>query len=108
LKAPPIGSRAAAHRGGVTAAVGEAPRAEAGCGGRRASEEGGGAGGVEEGCSQLGKRSDTLLLYAYADLEGNWKFADQTLFEGLAEVAKKRFNLASYRQMAQADPNPCI
>lgn len=47
-------------------------------------------------------------LYAYADLGGAWKFADRSLFEGLAEAAKKRFSLASYRQMAQADPNPRI
>ena len=47
-------------------------------------------------------------LYAYADLDGPWKSADRTLFEGLAEVAKKRFSLASYRQMAQTDPNPRI
>ena len=47
-------------------------------------------------------------LYAYADLEGNWRFADRALFEGLAEVAKKRFSLASYRKMKQVDPNPRI
>jgi hypothetical protein len=47
-------------------------------------------------------------LYAYADLEGNWKFADRALFEGLAEAAKKRFSLSAYRQMAQADPDPRI
>lgn len=45
-------------------------------------------------------------LYAYAGLEGNWKFADRALFAGLAEVAKKRFSLASYRKMKQVDPNP--
>lgn len=47
-------------------------------------------------------------LYAYADLEGNWKFADRALFEGLAEAAKKRLSLASYRKMKQVDPNPRI
>jgi hypothetical protein len=47
-------------------------------------------------------------LYAHADLDGNWKFADRALFEGLAEAAKKRFSLASYRKMKQVDPNPRI
>src|ERR1700733_5532533 len=42
-------------------------------------------------------------LYANSDLDGGWRFADRTLLGGCAEAAKKRFNLASYRQMAQAD-----
>lgn len=28
-------------------------------------------------------------LYAHADLDGNWSFADRTLFDGCAESAKK-------------------
>ena len=47
-------------------------------------------------------------LYAHADLDGACKFADRSLFEGLVEVAKKRFSLASYRKMKQVDPNPRI
>lgn len=47
-------------------------------------------------------------LFAGSDLDGGWRFADRTLFDGCAEAAKKRFSLASYRQMAQADPNPRI
>ena len=38
-------------------------------------------------------------LYAYANLDGDWRFADRTLFEGAKEAAKKRFSLASFRQM---------
>ena len=45
-------------------------------------------------------------LFAHADLDGSWQFADRTLFEGCAEAAKKRFSLALFRQMTQVDPNP--
>lgn len=45
-------------------------------------------------------------LYAYANLEGDWRFVDRTMFEGAAEAAKKHFSLASFRKMSQADPNP--
>ena len=47
-------------------------------------------------------------LFANSDLDAGWRFADRTFFDGCAEAAKKRFSLASYRQMAQADPNPRI
>ena len=47
-------------------------------------------------------------LFANSDLDGGWRFADRTFLDGCAEAAKKRFSLASYRQMAQADPNPRI
>lgn len=47
-------------------------------------------------------------LYAYSDLDGGWRLADRKFFGGCEEAAKKRFSLASYRQMAQADPNPRI
>jgi hypothetical protein len=47
-------------------------------------------------------------LYANSDLAGGWRFADRTLLSGCEEAARKRFNFASYRQMAQADPNPRI
>jgi hypothetical protein len=47
-------------------------------------------------------------IYANSDLDGNWRFADRTLFDGSAEAAKKRFSLASFRQMVQVDPNPRI
>lgn len=47
-------------------------------------------------------------LYATSDLDGGWRFTDRTLFGGCEEAAKKRFNLSSYRQIAQADPNPRI
>ena len=45
-------------------------------------------------------------LFAYADLDGNWRFADRSLFEGSAEAAKKRFSLVSFRKMTQVNPNP--
>jgi hypothetical protein len=45
-------------------------------------------------------------IFAHSDLDGGRRFADQKLFEGSAEAAKKRFSLASLRQMMQADPNP--
>ncbi|MCZ2152991.1 MAG: hypothetical protein LC114_03650 [Bryobacterales bacterium] len=45
-------------------------------------------------------------LYAYAELDGDWRFVDRTMFEGAKEAAQKRFSLASFRKMAQADPNP--
>ena len=47
-------------------------------------------------------------LFANSNIDGGWRFADRTLLGGCEEAAKKRFNLASYRQMAQADPNPRI
>jgi hypothetical protein len=47
-------------------------------------------------------------LFAYATLDGDWRFVDRTLFDGCAEAAKKRFSLVSLRQMLQADPNPRI
>ena len=47
-------------------------------------------------------------LYANSVLDGGWRFTDRTFFSGTEEAAKKRFSLASYRQMAQADPNPRI
>jgi hypothetical protein len=47
-------------------------------------------------------------VYAYAELDGNWRFIDRTLFDGCAEAAKKRFSLASLRQMMQVDPNPSL
>jgi len=45
-------------------------------------------------------------LYANSDLEGGWRLADRTFLGGSDEAAKKRFSLASYRQLAQAYPNP--
>jgi hypothetical protein len=45
-------------------------------------------------------------LYAYANLDGDWRFVDRTMFEGAAEAAKKCFSLAAYRKMAQAAPKP--
>ena len=47
-------------------------------------------------------------LYAHSLLNGIWKFADRTLFEGCKEAAKKRFSLSAFRQMSEADPNPRI
>lgn len=47
-------------------------------------------------------------LYANSDLAGDWRFADRTLLAGAEEAAKKGFSLASFRQMAQADPKPRI
>jgi len=47
-------------------------------------------------------------LFASSNIDGGWRFADRTLLDGCEEAAKKRFNLASYRQMAEADPNPRI
>jgi hypothetical protein len=47
-------------------------------------------------------------LFANSSIDGGWRFADRTLLDGCGEAAKKRFSLASYRQMAQADPNPRI
>lgn len=48
-------------------------------------------------------------LFANSDLAGGWRFADRTLLNGCAEAAaEKRFSLASYRQVAQANPNPRI
>lgn len=43
-------------------------------------------------------------ISAQADLDGNWRLADERLFDGSAEAAKKRFSLASFRQMMQVDP----
>lgn len=48
------------------------------------------------------------FLFANSDLDGGWRFADRTLLGGCEDAAKKRFSLASYRQMTQADPNPRI
>jgi hypothetical protein len=47
-------------------------------------------------------------LFANSDIAGGWRFADRTLLSGCEEAAKKQFNLAAFRQMAQADPNPRI
>ena len=47
-------------------------------------------------------------LFANSNIDGGWRFSDRTLLDGCGEAAKKRFSLASYRQMAQADPNPRI
>jgi hypothetical protein len=47
-------------------------------------------------------------LYAYAELDGDWRFVDRKLFDGCAEAAKKRFSLASMRQMMQGAPNPYL
>jgi hypothetical protein len=47
-------------------------------------------------------------LYANSHIDGGWRFADRTLFDGCAEAAKKRFSLASYRRMAESDPNPRV
>lgn len=65
---------------------------------------------VNEGVIMEISKHAAGYLYTNSDLDGGWRFADRTLLSGCeeAEAAKKRFNLASYRQMAQADPNPRI
>ena len=63
---------------------------------------------VNEGVMMEISKHAAGYLYANSDLDGGWRFADRTLLSGCEEAAKKRFNLASYRQMAQADPNPRI
>lgn len=47
-------------------------------------------------------------LYANSELDGSWRFADRTFLSGCEEAAKKGFSLASFRKMAQADPEPRI
>uniref|UniRef100_Q027X6 Uncharacterized protein n=1 Tax=Solibacter usitatus (strain Ellin6076) TaxID=234267 RepID=Q027X6_SOLUE len=63
---------------------------------------------VNEGVMLEISKHATGYLFANSDLDGGWRFADRTLFDGCAEAAKKRFSLAAYRRMAQANPNPRI
>ena len=61
---------------------------------------------VNEGVMMEISKHAAGYLYANSDLDGGWRFVDRTFLDGCDEAAKKRFSIASYRQLAQADPNP--
>jgi hypothetical protein len=60
---------------------------------------------VNEGVMIEISRHASGFLFANSDIDGGWQFADRTFFAGCKEATKKRFSLAAYRKMAQAEPN---
>jgi hypothetical protein len=63
---------------------------------------------VNEGVMMEISKHASGYLFANSNIEGGGRLADRTWLDGCGEAAQKRFSLASYRQMAQADPNPRI